>query len=194
MNQAVQAAPAAKPDTATEDAQQVTRWLAAFEAALQSGDAGRLAALFTPDDCHWRDLLAFTWHITPFRGAAEIAAGLVRNQPGVQAHDFALAAKRTAPRRMSRAGNTVIEALFSFETIAGHGMGALRLPADKPGQAFQIMTSLNELRGFEEHTGLNRPTGSTYSRNFGGANWKDQRLQRQRYDRSEEHTSELQSH
>ena len=40
MNQAVQAAPAAKPDTATEDAQQVTRWLAEQAEGLGRNSGG----------------------------------------------------------------------------------------------------------------------------------------------------------
>jgi cation diffusion facilitator CzcD-associated flavoprotein CzcO len=180
MNQALQEAPARK--TETSDSELAQQWLSALEAALQSGNADAVAALFTQHDCHWRDLLAFTWHITPYRGAKEIGAGLAAGQSVAKAHNFALAEGRTAPRRMQRAGNAVIEAIFSFETAVGRGNGVLRLPVDNPSQAFQLMTSLQELKGFEEQVGRNRPTGSTYSRNFGGMNWKDQRLQQQRYE------------
>jgi hypothetical protein len=37
----------------------VEAWLGDFGAALTSGEAPRIAALFA-EDCHWRDLLAFT--------------------------------------------------------------------------------------------------------------------------------------
>lgn len=180
MNQALQTAPASLAGVSDEAL--VQQWLSSLEAALQTGNADAVASLFTPDDCHWRDLFAFTWHITPHRGAREIGAALVAGQAVVRARGFALARNRTAPRRMQRAGNTVIEAIFSFETEAGRGYGVVRLPAGNPGQAFQMMTSLHELKGFEEHLGLNRRTGSTYSRNFGGLNWKDQRLKAQRYE------------
>ena len=39
-------------------------WLATFEAALATKDAEQIAALFHQDS-HWRDVLAFTWHMTP---------------------------------------------------------------------------------------------------------------------------------
>ena len=45
-----------------------------------------------------------------------------------------------------------------------------------------IMTSLHELKGFEEKIGKRRPTGEAYSRNFGGTNWKEQRDADQRYE------------
>ncbi len=180
MNQVLQEVPVRK--TGPSDSELAQQWLTSLEAALQAGNAGAVAALFTPDDCHWRDLLTFTWHITPYRGAKDIGAGMVLGQAMAKARGFALARHRIAPRRMQRAGNTVIEAIFNFETEVGRGYGVLRLPVDNPRQAFQLMTSLHELKGFEEQLGLNRRTGSTYSRNFGGLNWKDQRLKAQRYE------------
>ncbi|MFM7419627.1 MAG: monooxygenase, partial [Alphaproteobacteria bacterium] len=76
--------------TAADDAALVRAWLQRFEAALRAEDAGRLAALFAPES-HWRDLLAFTWNITPHTGAADIAAALAKAAPTTGAHDFALA-------------------------------------------------------------------------------------------------------
>ncbi len=180
MNQVLQEVPVRKAEPG--DGELAQQWLSSLEAALQAGDAGAVASLFTPDDCHWRDLLTFTWHITPYRGAKEIGAAMVSGQAVAKARGFALAQHRTAPRRMQRAGNTVIEAIFSFETEVGRGYGVVRLPVANPRQAFQLMTSLHELKGFEEQLGLNRRTGSTYSRNFGGLNWKDQRQKAQRYE------------
>jgi putative flavoprotein involved in K+ transport len=43
------------------------------------------------------------------------------------------------------------------------------------------MTGLHELKGFEEKIGKRRPTGEAYSRNFGGTNYKDQRIAEQQY-------------
>jgi putative flavoprotein involved in K+ transport len=159
----------------------VERWLAHFDAALQSESRASVASLFAPDG-HWRDLLAFTWSITPKHGAAEIAALVVAKQPTAKARGFAIAEGRTPPRRVQRAGIDVIEGIFKFETAVGRGFGVVRLPASDPSRAFQVMTSLHELRGFEETIGKRRPTGEAYSRNFGGTNWKEQREADQRYD------------
>src|SRR5688572_16712997 len=158
----------------------VQQWLGSLEAALRDRNAGAIAALFAPDS-HWRDLLAFTWSLTPHSGADRIGAAMARLQAHVQARGFAIAKNRTAPRRVRRLGIDVIEALFHFETAVGRGNGVLRLPADKPSQAWVLSTSLEELKGFEEKIGGRRPTGEEYAHNFGGDNWLDQRTRSQAY-------------
>jgi putative flavoprotein involved in K+ transport len=161
------------------DARQVSRWLDAFEAALRAGDAGALAALFQADS-HWRDIVAFTWHISPFAGAGDIAAALIAAQQSVWARGFKIAGDRSPPRRVERLGIDVIEAFFEFETQVGRGNGVVRLIPDR-AKAWILLTTLEELKGFEEHIGARRPTGEAYSRNFGGENWLDQRIASQAY-------------
>jgi putative flavoprotein involved in K+ transport len=158
----------------------VEQWLGQLDAALQSHSSASVAALFAPDG-HWRDLLAFTWSITPSQGAEDIATLMVAKQPTARARGFAIAAGRTPPRRVQRAGIDVIEGIFQFETEVGRGFGVVRLEAAEPSRAFQLMTGLHELKGFEEKIGKLRPTGEAYSRNFGGTNYKDQRVAEQQY-------------
>lgn len=155
-------------------ADHVTRWMSAFEQALGAGDRTGLAQLFD-EDCHWRDLMAFTWDITPHGGRQAIANGLADAQPATQASHFAIAAGRREPRSVKRAGLDVFEAIFTFETKIGRGLGVLRLLAASPGKAFSLMTSLREFKGFEEPTFDRRVSGEAYSRNFGGRNWSDLR-------------------
>ena len=162
------------------EAQLVEQWLDRLNAALLSGSKASVASLFASDG-HWRDLLAFTWSITPRQGAEEIASLMVAKQSAAQARGFAIAQGRTPPRRLQRAGVDVIEGIFQFETQLGRGFGVLRLLASEPSRAFQMMTSLHELKGYEERVGKRRPTGEAYSRNFGGTNWRDQRLAHQEY-------------
>jgi putative flavoprotein involved in K+ transport len=158
----------------------VEQWLGQLDAALQSGSRASVASLFAPDG-HWRDLLAFTWFITPCQGAEDIAALMVAKQGTARARGFAISEGRTPPRRVQRAGIDVIEGIFRFETGVGRGFGVVRLLAGEPSRAFQLMTGLRELKGFEEKIGKRRPTGEAYSRNFGGTNWKDQRMASQAY-------------
>jgi len=158
----------------------VRRWLERLNTALQSGTRAAVAALFAHDG-HWRDLLAFTWSITPSQGAEDIAALMVAKQSSALSRGFAIAAGRTPPRRVQRAGIDVIEGIFEFETKVGRGFGVVRLLAADPTKAFQLMTSLHELKGFEERIGKRRPTGAAFSRNFGGTNWKEQRAAVQAY-------------
>jgi len=159
----------------------VAQWLQRLEAALEREDRAAVAELFMPDS-HWRDLFAFTWNITPRQGPEAIATLMVEKQSSIEATAFAVAADRTPPRRVQRAGVEVMESIIRFDTSVGRGFGVLRLLMSDPSKAFQLMTSLHELKGFEEKIGKRRPTGEAYSRNFGGTNWSDQRRASERYD------------
>jgi putative flavoprotein involved in K+ transport len=169
-----------QPAVAQSEKELVGQWLSKLDAALQSASRVSVASLFAPDG-HWRDLLAFTWSITPRQGAEDIAALMVAKQKTAGAHAFVIAEGRTAPRRAHRTGIDIIEGIFQFETRLGRGFGVVRLLAADPSKAFQLMTGLHELTGFEERIGNRRPTGAAFSRNFGGTNWKDQRIAAEAY-------------
>src|SRR5262249_59147641 len=93
--------------------------------------------------------------------------------------NFQIAPDRAAPRRVMRAGTSSIEAIFKFETELGRGHGILRLIPDASDgnrpKAWTLLTALEELKGFEEQQGATRPRGQSYSRDFRGPNWLDQR-------------------
>ncbi|WP_043341206.1 flavin-containing monooxygenase [Belnapia moabensis] len=162
-----------------------TGWLEAFEAALASRDAARISALFH-EDSHWRDILAFTWHLTPTAGREAIAARLAAEQARTAAHGFHLPQGRKPPRQVKRLGIDSIEAIFEFATADGRGAGLIRLsPSPEEGgamRAWLLSTTLEALRGHEEKIGANRPSGAAYSRNFGGDNWADMRRRAIAYD------------
>lgn len=168
-------APAVLEASATDEARVgVGQWLDRFQAALRNVNRAALANLFA-DECHYRDLLAFSWTIKPAEGVAAITELLLEAQPRIQAGDFAVATGRTAPRRVKRLGIEVFEGIFRFETALGRGHGVVRLLAHNPTKAWVLLTSLDELKGFEEKVDARRPSGAAYSRNFGGENWLDQR-------------------
>lgn len=154
------------------------RWLTDFETALVSRDPAKIAALFH-EESHWRDVLAFTWHMTPIEGRDTLAARLAAEQGRTNAHGFHLPQGRKPPRGVRRLGIESIEAIFEFSTAEGRGAGIVRLSAGADGdddvKAWLISTTLESLTGHEEKIGANRPTGSAYSRNFGGDNWVDVR-------------------
>ena len=105
----------------------VEQWLARLNAGLESGDPAAVASLFAADS-HWRDLFAFTWHITPCMGPEAIAALMVQKQPAAKAQAFAIAEGRTPPRFVQRAGVDVIEAIVRFDRV----VKALRASPDVP--------------------------------------------------------------
>lgn len=169
-----------RPRHTSTEHEHVAQWLSEFTSALRTNDRAALAGLFV-DDSHWRDLLAFTWSITPFVGKSAIVDGLLRAQPRIRAHSFKVAGGRVAPRRIKRIGNEVIEAIIEFETETGRGQGLLRLLATQPDKAWVLMTSLEELKGHEEPINERRPTGDDYARIFGGKNWADVREEEQAF-------------
>ena len=88
------------------DRQLVIQWLSAFESALTSGSEAALSAVLW-DEVHWRDLMAFTWTITPHDTREETISDLIRSQDQVAARNFRLNEAATPPRRVRRHGSGV---------------------------------------------------------------------------------------
>ena len=92
---------------------------------------------------------------------------------------FRVDLSRLVPRIVTRVETETIEAFFTFETGTGRGRGIVRLCAGAEDEsrfwAWTFLTALEELKGFEERVGRNRPTGQSHSRDFRGPNWLDQR-------------------
>jgi thioredoxin reductase len=153
-------------------------WLAQFETALSKPDDAFLKTLFHPDS-YWRDVLALSWNLQTINGAEAILRELKARATGAAPSAFRIDPDRAAPRRVMRAGTSVIEAIFKFETAMGRGNGILRLIPDASDgnrlKAWTLLTALDELKGFEEQLGTSRPRGQAYSRDFRGPNWLDLR-------------------
>ncbi len=156
---------ATQPDAATAA---VTAWLGQFGEALAANDPARAAALFT-EDSFWRDLIAFTWNIRTFEGRDEITrmldAILSRVQPGGW--------RITDGEEPAEAGG-VTEAWIDFETSVGRGKGQLRL---RGGQCWTLLTTLYELKGYEEAKGPRRPMGAEHGANRDRTSWLENRDQ-----------------
>ncbi|MEZ5817422.1 MAG: NAD(P)-binding domain-containing protein [Hyphomicrobiaceae bacterium] len=152
------------------------QWLETFEQAVRRNDVKAAADLFA-DDCHWRDLVAFTWHIDTVSGRSAIETALAHRLPTVKPSRFRLAEGRTPPRVVKRAGMESVEALIAFETSSGRGSGVLRLVPGETGtlKAWILLTTLDEIKGHEERIGPRRPRGEEWSGGFGGENWMDHR-------------------
>jgi putative flavoprotein involved in K+ transport len=153
-------------------------WLAQFEDALARPDDGALKTLFHPDS-YWRDVLALSWNIQTTNGADAILKELQAHAGRAAPSGFAIDPDRAPPRKVTRAGTSAIEAIFKFETAQGRGNGIVRLtPEAGDGsklRAWTLLTTLEELKGFEEQLGVARPRGNAYSRDFRGPNWLDLR-------------------
>ena len=144
-------------------------WLADFDAALRNRDIDTAVAMFDTD-CYWRDLLAFTWNITTAEGAPRIRDMLENTLGHTQPSGWAVDGSP-----IENAG--VTEAWFTFETAAARGKGLLRL---RDGKAWTLLTSMVELKGFEEAQGPTRPRGVEHGAYRGRKTWKEQREHEQR--------------
>ncbi|HLV80922.1 MAG TPA: NAD(P)/FAD-dependent oxidoreductase, partial [Chthonomonadaceae bacterium] len=146
--------------------QQVSDWLAALGAALARGDAEEAADLFGADS-YWRDLVAFTWNITTAEGNTSVRQMI---------EQAVIPAKPSAWRlegEASEAGG-VVEGWIRFETEVARGYGHVRLIG---GKAWTLLTTMQELKGFEERRGPTREQGHEHGVHPGRKTWLERRRQ-----------------
>ncbi len=148
--------------SAEEWNRQASRWLSAFEAALARPDPAGAAALFE-DGGFWRDLVAFTWNIKTAEGRDAIHAMLAATLG--QAQPSALRLDGDAVH-----ADGVVQAWFTFETATGRGRGHLRL---RGARAWTLLTTLRELKGFEERRGFTREKGVVHGAQRNRRTWLD---------------------
>ena len=146
--------------------EQATTWLSDFAAALDRADTAAAAGLFA-EDCYWRDLVAFTWNIKTCEGKAEIADMLQAVLAKVKPSGWKLVGEATE-------ANGVTEAWFSFETAAARGLGHVRL---KDGKAWTLLTTAQELKGFEEKKGKRRWLGTEHGVHPDRKTWAEQKAE-----------------
>jgi putative flavoprotein involved in K+ transport len=155
--------------TATPPAsQQARRWLHDFEAALGRSDIAASVALFEADG-YWRDLVAFTWNIRTQEGAAAIRSMLEARLADVQPGSFALEGEASE-------ADGVVDAWFTFETAVARGRGHLRL---RGGLAWTLLTTMTELKGFEEKKNERRIKGAEHGAQPGRKSWLERRTEEQ---------------
>jgi len=168
----------------SSDSKTVQTWVTAFSDIINTGSATAFEQLFDAQG-YWRNALALGWNISTVAGAASISRKIhiAIEQYGLQ--NIRLDPAATPPRKVTRAGEQVIEAFLLFETNVGRGRGIVRLKCGSHNdveanavsipQVWTLLTALHELKGLEESTGANRPVGQVHSRDFKGPNWLDQR-------------------
>ncbi|MGZ5422612.1 MAG: flavin-containing monooxygenase [Aeromicrobium sp.] len=152
------------PQTVTSPQQRVDSWLADFESALKARDVGRAAGMFATSS-FWRDLVSFTWNIKTVEGREGITDML--NSQLDQADPSGFHTTETPTE-----ADGVTEAWIEFETAAGRGRGQLRLKGEG---AWTLLTTLYELKGFEEPKGTGRPRGAEHGANRDRETWTEKR-------------------
>ncbi|WP_017973716.1 flavin-containing monooxygenase [Actinopolyspora halophila] len=144
----------------------VDAWLAEFESALAARDVRRAAEMFAVDS-YWRDLIAFTWNIKTVEGREGVSDMLTARLEDTAPSGF----RTTEPPQESEG---VVAAFVEFETALGRGYGHLRLAAEG---AWTLLTTMYELKGFEEAKGSRRPKGTVHGPGAGSAGWGERRAE-----------------
>ena len=151
-------------DLSTHPTQAASAWLADFSSALERSDVDAAVALFDPE-CYWRDLVAFTWNIRTQEGPEAIRAMLKARLADTRPSGFSVEGQATETEG-------VIDAWFTFETALARGRGHLRL---RNGKAWTLLTTMTELKGFEESTGERRVKGAEHGAQRGRKSWLERR-------------------
>lgn len=151
-------------DLSTHPTQIASAWLADFTSALERQDIDAAVALFEPD-CYWRDLVAFTWNIRTQEGPEAIRKMLEARLADTKPSAFAVEGEATE-------ADGVVDAWFTFETAVARGRGHLRL---RKGKAWTLLTTMTELKGFEERKGDRRIKGAEHGANPERKTWLEKR-------------------
>jgi putative flavoprotein involved in K+ transport len=100
-------------------------------------------------DSFWRDLVTFTWNVTTVEGQEGIADLLRTTLQQTQPRGFSIEGEATET-------DGLVEGWFTFETATGRGRAQARL---KEGKGWTLLTTITELKGFEEKRGPQRDKG-----------------------------------
>jgi len=156
--------PATAPSGGEAAEQRVATWLADFEDALRARDVERATSLFATT-CFWRDLVAFSWNITTVENHEGVADLLRSTLDGTDPSGF------TTTEPVEEADG-VVTAWIAFETAVGRCNGLLRLNDEG---AWTLLTSMYELKGYEEPKKVRRPKGVEHGAVRDRRTWKDNR-------------------
>ena len=151
-------------DTTVQD--EVTQFLTEFGAALDAGDIERAAGFFE-EGGFWRDLVTFTWNITTMEGRGQIA-DMLRHQLATTAPS----GWQVAEGETATADGGITTAWISFDTAIARGFGLIRL---RGGKIWTLLTTMVELKGYEEPKGFARPMGAKHGAARNRPTWKEER-------------------
>ena len=146
--------------------QLASQWLTDFDQALGSGNIDAALALCV-DEPYWRDLVTFTWNIKTSEGKDQIRAMLNATLKQTQPSNWKIEGPAT------EAGG-IVDAWFTFETAVARGKGHLRLMG---GKCFTLLTTMTELKGFEEKNGANREKGAEHGPQKDRRSWLERKTQ-----------------
>jgi hypothetical protein len=166
-------------ESTSEDPNAIARKvLDGFNTAIKNDDTKAIAELFL-DDGYWRDHLAITWDYYTAKSKEKIAEFLAQNGCSLTSIELDDDSAYKAPQfaAFDAAGEVKgLQFFFTFTSKLGKGRGMARL-AETHGawKIFTFFTTLSDLNGHEEGTGLNRPAGVQHGGQINRKNWQERR-------------------
>lgn len=140
-------------------------WVERLNQHLAQRDLDSTLELFA-DECYWRDLLLFSWNLVTLEGKPAIRDMLQARLDQTCPEHWKLEGEATFD-------NGVMEGWISLETGQARGKGYVRL---KDGLCWTLLTTMRELKGFEEPSGRRRPLGASHGQGHADKrNWLERR-------------------
>ena len=144
---------------------QLAAWVESLNERLAQRDLDGTLELFA-SECHWRDLLLFSWNLLTLEGKPAIREMLETRLDQTRPERWQVEGEATL-------NNGVLEGWISLETQAARGKGYVRL---KNGLCWTLLTTMRELKGFEEPSGRRRPMGASHGHAHADKrNWLERR-------------------
>lgn len=156
-----------------------SQWIENFNGAIQAFDKDAIALLFC-NNSYWRDQLCLSWDLRTLHGAENILS-VIDKAGGFRIKSIALDDGSTDRKpnisALDRDGQIDVVGVFlEIETSKGMGIGHVRLVReDDKWKAFTLFTSLQELHGHPEQSGLRRPHGVKDGPRDQDRNWLQRR-------------------
>jgi len=136
--------------------------------ALQCGDSAAVAALFQ-EECYWRDLVFFTWNLRTLESHQDIKDMLASQLGVIQPVQFSRDTQEASVQT-----DEWFEGWFYLDSQLARGYGHIRI---KNGKIWTLLTTMSELKGFEEPLGTRRPKGTMHGASKTRKTWLEQRQQ-----------------
>jgi len=146
--------------------EQVSQWLTDFGAALEKNDVDSAVQMFG-ESSYWRDLVSFTWNIKTVEGHDEIRDMLATTLAHVQPNNWQIEGD-------ANEADGVTDAWYTFETAVSRGRGHIRL---MDGKCWTLLTTMTELKGYEEKQGVTRPKGVDHGAFKDRKNWLESKAE-----------------
>ncbi|MBS1675887.1 MAG: NAD(P)/FAD-dependent oxidoreductase [Actinobacteria bacterium] len=165
-----------------------TEWLDALGRFLGTGDPAAAEDAFLADSW-WRDLLALSLDLRTFHGIETISTQVAELLAGAEVSGLAPAPGRTPKLSFPTEETAWIELIFDFETPVARCRGVGRLVPDEgaPGgwKAWNVLTTMHELKGHEMVRGARRPIAEPRGGRREGENWAAARARQEEFAEAE---------